>query len=198
MTNDDHFDIYCPTTLRAVMRMWYGERRVQNVQRVRQTVRAAAGYASRSLEEANALLAHAREGGLAQDLRVRIDTTALQHLRMSDALWRARDGLGNLRQTYRDDAALVSQLQRLIEEVDDFRRVMAPHTASLRARCPNVAAAGSNADAPPPSAPPSLLTHSPVSTSSSTASPAHPPSPLGLSSPRTRPSWCQNARRTRR
>ena len=131
MSNQDAFDIYQPTSLRGLFRTWYGEGRAQNVQRVRQTVRSAIGFASRALDDAKALLAAASEDAA---MKMRVDTTALQHFRMLDALGRARTGLGNLRQTYRDDAALASQLTLLICEMEDYLRVIAPHSDDLRQR----------------------------------------------------------------
>lgn len=178
MTNEDHFDIYAPTSLRGLLRMWYGERRGQNVQRVRNAVRAAIAFAHRSLEDATALLEAASTTSAcspssvpspapprhhivhvsgapppspslsscssgtvsmldAPSMRLRIDTISLQHVRMVEALGRARSGLANLLQTYRDDAALASQITLLTEEIEDFLRVMGPHTSSLRARARN-------------------------------------------------------------
>lgn len=163
-TQQDQFDIYSPTSMRGLMRFWYGETRAQNVQRVRQTVRAAISFASKALEDANALddaasnaylpsyrQAEDAEGGAgamplalatstspssATDvMRLRIDTMALQHFRMLDALHKASRGLSNLLQTYREDAALASQISLLIEEIRDFQRVIEPHSEALRARC---------------------------------------------------------------
>jgi hypothetical protein len=156
LTNDDAFGIYVPTTLRALVRTWYGERRAQNVQRVRQTVRAGVAFASRALEDANALLARGDVGADAA-MRLRAETAVVHHTRMMEALGRARDGLGNLRETYRDDAALLSQITVVIEEVAVFERVMAPHSAALRGRCAAVAGAPTataGAPPPPPAPPP--------------------------------------------
>ena len=128
-TAEDVFDIYAPTSMRGLLRMWYGERRGQNVQRVRQTVRAGIGFAQRSLEEVQAL------GDTGETMRLRVDTMALQHLRMMEGLRRASGGMQNLLQTYREDAALYSQISLLIAEMEDFGRVLTPHTESLRERC---------------------------------------------------------------
>lgn len=128
LTNDDAFGIYAPTSLRGLFRMWYGEHRVQNVVRVRQTVRAATAFAAKSLDDVQAL----GKGEGSAHLRLRIDTLVVQHLRMCEALRGAKNGLDNLTQTYRGDAALTSQLQLLCREVDDFLEVMAPHSDALR------------------------------------------------------------------
>ena len=126
-TLEDGFTIDAPSSLRGLWRAWYGERRTQNVQRVRQTVRAGTTFAQRSLEEANAMAETAS--------RLRVDAVTLQHLRMVDALRRARVGIQNLLQTYRDDAALSSQVGLVLAEIDDFLRVIEPHSEALRARC---------------------------------------------------------------
>ena len=55
ITNDESFDIYPPSTWRALYRTWMGERRNQNVQRVRHTVRAAIDFATKSLHESESL-----------------------------------------------------------------------------------------------------------------------------------------------
>lgn len=124
ITNEDTFDIHTPTSLRALWRTWSGEGRVQNVTRVRSTVRAAIDFSYRSLADVEALRA-----GNHDDLRVK--TAALQHLRMVDGVERARTGLGNLIQTYRDDAALASQIALVNEEIADFLEVMRPHSTRL-------------------------------------------------------------------
>lgn len=126
-TIEDTFDIYAPTSFRGLWRMWYGERRGQNVQRVRQTVRAAIAFAQKSLEEATAL----RDAASSDTMRLRIDTIVLQHVRMVDALSRACGGLRNLLQTYRDDAALASQVTLLVQEIEDFVRVIGPHSEQI-------------------------------------------------------------------
>ena len=56
LTNEDAFDIHAPTTLRAISRYWYRERRSSNIQRVRICVRAAMEFVSKSLDDANALV----------------------------------------------------------------------------------------------------------------------------------------------
>ena len=133
-TMEDSFDIYAPTSLRGLWRMWYGERRGQNVQRVRQTVRAAIDFAQKSLEEVNALRdAAPNTSQITTDvMRLRIDTMTLQHLRMVGALERSCGGLQNLLQTYKGDAALTSQLTLLIQEIRDFANMIRPHSNGLR------------------------------------------------------------------
>jgi hypothetical protein len=133
MTNEDAFDIYTPTSLRGLVRTWYGERRVQNVQRIRQTIRAGIAFVNTSLEDANMILSTMSEDHHHHAaLSLRFDTMALQHFRMFDAVCKSQAGLQNMLQTYREDASLTAQLSLMVTEIDDFRRVMEPHTATLR------------------------------------------------------------------
>lgn len=130
MTNEDAFDIYIPTTWRGMMRSWYGERRGQNVARIRSTVRGAIEFSQRTLTDIRAYSTRS----VAEDVDVntlRRETMELQFRRMIDGLRRARDGLTNLIQTYRDDAALSSQIRLINEEIGDFLSVMNRHTSSV-------------------------------------------------------------------
>jgi hypothetical protein len=137
MTNDDTFDIYAPTSLRGVFRMWHGERRVTNIGRIRQCVRSAITFSCKSLEDTTALMNSSPSSPTqSEQMKLRVDTHAMQHLRMLDGLNRAKGGLHNLLQTYREDAASASQVQLLMEEIEDFIRVMQPHTSKLRQSCP--------------------------------------------------------------
>ena len=122
-TSDALFTIHVPTTWRAMWRMYYGERRSQNIQHVRQAVRTGITFAQRSLEE----------GTVSQhNNRLRMSMVALQHLRMVEGLAAAKDGIANLLQTYRDDAALTSQITLILTEIEDFLKVIHPHTETLR------------------------------------------------------------------
>lgn len=137
LTNDDTFDIYTPTTMRALMRAWYGERRTQNIQRVKHTIRSAVAFANKSLEDVTCMMNSSSPSSdtwtRSDSQQLRIDTTAKQHFRMCDALMKARAGMANLVQTYRDDATATSQINVLLQEIDDFKDIMAPHTEQLRA-----------------------------------------------------------------
>lgn len=130
MTNEDAFDIYIPTTLRGMMRSWYGERRGQNVARIRSTVRGGIEFSQRTLTDIRAY----NTRSIAEEVDVntlRRETMELQFRRMIDALRRARDGLTNLIQTYRDDAALSSQIRLINGEIGDFLSVMNRHASSV-------------------------------------------------------------------
>lgn len=146
MTNDDTFDIYSPTTFRAIYRTWYGERRTQNIERVRQTVRAGITHASSLLEESTQLMDSQQELGL----KLKVHTIAMHSVRLVDALENATKGLTNLTQTYRDDAALASQIRLITVEIKDFLVVVKPHISVLREKV-----AVSISEASPPTSPPS-------------------------------------------
>lgn len=128
MTNEDTFDIYSPTSMRGLVRMWYGERRISNIARVRQCIRTAIAFATQLHEETNVLLNNSSPTSSTGQMKMRVDTHSMQFLRMVDGLNRAKGGLHNLLQTYRDDAANAAQVQLLIEEIDDYIYVMQPHT----------------------------------------------------------------------
>lgn len=137
LTNDDIFGIYSPTSLRGLMRMWYGENRCQNVQRVRTTVRAAISFVEKSLENVNSLIDHRgtdSETSAVTLMELRIATMVRHHFRMLSALRNAVGGIQNLLQTYRDDPVLTSQIQSLLDEVEDFFQVIRSHSEALRER----------------------------------------------------------------
>ena len=136
MTNEDAFDIYIPTTWRGVARSWYGERRGQNVARIRSTIRGAIEFSQRTLTDIRAY----NTRSVTEDVDVntlRRETMELQFRRMTDGLRRARDGLTNLIQTYRDDAALSSQIRLINEEIGDFLSVMNRHAPPVPSPCPS-------------------------------------------------------------
>jgi hypothetical protein len=125
MTNEDAFDIYAPTTLRGLMRTWYGERRGQNIARIRSTIHMAIEVSQRTLTD---LCTCQPSNGVMDVNTLRRETIELQFRRMLDGLKRAHHGLTNLIQTYRDDAALSSQIVLINQEVIDFLEVMERHS----------------------------------------------------------------------
>lgn len=137
LTNTDTFDIHAPTYMREVYRTWHGEKRTQNMTRIRQTVRSAIAYINKSLEDANALLSSSSRSE--EGMILRVDTIVVQHVRMSQGLERSCEGLQNLLQTYRDDATLSSQLSLTMTEVRDFLSIIGPHTEKLRKQCSHAA-----------------------------------------------------------
>ena len=122
--SDSLFSIHVPTTWRAVSRMYYGERRSQNIQHVRQAVYTGITFAHKSLEEVQVLAQTPN--------RLRTNIVALKHLRMVEGLSAAKDGISNLLHTYRDDAATNSQISLILTEIEDFLKVIYPHTETMR------------------------------------------------------------------
>lgn len=125
-TNNDSYDLYTPTSFRGLMRFWYGERRQQNIARVRQTVRSALLFVKKTYEEASLLMKNEHA------LPLMVDGLVIQHVRMRDALKKCTFGLQNLLQTYREDATLSSQITLTIQEVNDFLKMMDCNTTQLR------------------------------------------------------------------
>lgn len=119
-TNGERFGINPPTTTRGAMRMWYGERRETNIQRVQQCIRSARAHASRALEEAECL---ERCSEPTSSIEVHIRSLRLQHDRFVEAVARSRVGVSNLLATYRDDAAHASQIALVLQEIDDYLTV---------------------------------------------------------------------------
>lgn len=124
MTNEDAFDIYTPTTVRGLVRSWYSEGRGQNVARIRSTVRGGIDFAQRMLTDIREYRAVGPVDGAVSVNTLRRETMELQFRRMVDGLRRAGDGLLNLVHTYRDDAALCSQIRMIVDEISDFVEVM--------------------------------------------------------------------------
>lgn len=129
LTNGDDFNIYSPTSLRGLFRAWYGEGRTQNVARIRQQIQNGIKFATKSLDDATALLERRDEN---MQMRLRVESIVSQHMRMMRALEAASTGLTNLSQTYRDDAALTSQLALAVSEVQDFVATLKPLSVTLR------------------------------------------------------------------
>ena len=128
LTNQDRFDIYSPTSVRGVYRMWLGEGRHGNVQRIRATIRSAIQFCHRALQEIDELLDH--DGTLNMRAKVEI----LHFMRMCAALQQSRTGIENLEQTYREDPALVSHIQLTLGHIDDFVCLMRPHETRFQSQ----------------------------------------------------------------
>lgn len=135
MTNDEIFDIYSPTLFQGVWRMVYRENRMQNINRIRNAIRAGMQLAQKYMDEIVILWSSARQDVDLTQLRYRIDTLGMQYLRICEALENAKGGMANLHHTYKDDSALVSQLQLLSSEVADFQTVMSTYTNNVKQQC---------------------------------------------------------------
>ena len=127
ITNDDRFDIHAPSALREIYRTWHGEKRSNNMLRVRQTLHSAMTCVNRGVWPPEAVQHDAVPDG------VRLHREAVQHVRMCEGLAAACVGLSHLRQTYRDDATTASQIDTAVTEVRDFLAILRPRTERLRA-----------------------------------------------------------------
>ena len=112
MTNDYYFNVYQPTTLRGAFRMFYRENREQNVSHIRSLVQTAIRAATHAREEANELAG--------RNMKIRAAFSALKSQRLLEALTASCSGLENLMTTYRDDAALMSQMRIIVQEIRDY------------------------------------------------------------------------------
>ena len=131
MTNDNAFNIYTPTTIRGFVRTWYSEGRDQNMVRIRSTVHGGIDFSKGMLTD----IRHYPTSNLSDDDVVSVntlrkETMERQFRRMVDALRRAGKGLTNLTHTYRDDAALCSQIWTTVEEISDFVEVISRNAGS--------------------------------------------------------------------
>ena len=112
MTNEEIFDIYAPTVLRGVVRLWYRERRSCNIERIRETIQGAVAFALKLLDDISTF----QKSG--QDVAMHHTTSVVQHERICCALRKACPGLENMIQTYKEDAAYTSQLKLMIDEIE--------------------------------------------------------------------------------
>lgn len=114
-TKDDAFTIYVPTTLRGITRYFYGESRIDNIKRMQSCIRDAKQYISSSLSEINT-------NNEVESLLKKINTSThtRQCGRMMDALEESQKGLLSLKITYKDDATSSTQLDILINDINDF------------------------------------------------------------------------------
>ena len=65
-------------------------------------------------------------------MKLKFDTLMNHHIRMMQALANCRIGIHNMVHTYKDDAAYISQIQMLIEEVNDFLNVIHTHSHQMQ------------------------------------------------------------------
>lgn len=146
MTLADTFAISTPTSYRGAYRKWLGEERMANLTRVGEAVRAGCAYVTAAREEQCALPLQ----------RQRLELSAQ---RMAEALARARVGLRHLGDTYADDSTCRVRIELLVQEVDDFLRVLGEFPASAGPPSP------SSSSSPPPFSSSSTWLLSSVSTS---------------------------------
>lgn len=109
-TNDETFSIYVPTALRGLVRTWYAEKRCSNCQKIQDTVRAGIAFVQTTSQE---LLVETCETYSKANKQK-------QCVRIFHSLEKSKLGLNNLQQTYRDDTTMHTQLQIIMDEIDDF------------------------------------------------------------------------------
>lgn len=120
MTNGDCFYIYTPTSLRGFVRYWSGEDRLHNIERIRQTIHSAFACVQTSIPT----ISRVSTSPKSKVSRVQDGIAVLKHLRIVKALAASRIGLRNMLQTYHNDATIKTQLQIIIDEVEDFLTVL--------------------------------------------------------------------------
>lgn len=118
-TNDETFSIYVPTALRGLVRTWYSEKRCSNSQKIQDTVRAGISFVQNTSQEL---------------MTENIETYSKankqkQCVRIFHSLEKSKLGLNNLQQTYRDDTTMHTQIQIIMDEIDDFVSIVSqqPH-----------------------------------------------------------------------
>tara|TARA_B100001989_G_C24549475_1_gene473276 strand:- start:538 stop:1101 length:564 start_codon:yes stop_codon:yes gene_type:complete len=109
-TNEETFSIYVPTALRGLVRTWYSEKRCSNSQKIQDTVRAGIAFVQNTSQE---LLVETTETYSKANKQK-------QCVRIFHSLEKSKIGLNNLQQTYRDDTTMHTQLQIIMDEIDDF------------------------------------------------------------------------------
>lgn len=115
-TKEDIFSIYVPTSLRGLTRMLYGESRDHNISRIQNCARDAKQYISSILNEIDS----SEEVDSSVMKRINNSTQTKMCNRMMNSLKDSVAGLSALQITYKDDASCVTQLEILINEINDF------------------------------------------------------------------------------
>lgn len=117
LTKDDLFQVYQPTTTRAIFRFYYGECRKTNIQHVQSCIRDAKTFITQSLNS----LSDVQDSSNDSILK-RINHSTQQQLcrRMLTALKDSMKGLSCLSITYKDDPSCLTSLNLLLAEINDF------------------------------------------------------------------------------
>ena len=125
ITTQNEFSLYQPTSLRGLMRLWYGENRSENIDKVRVTIRTAIQVCANIVEELKSY---------EHEIPIKATVGIMQHTRFTELIKSCITGLTNLQFTYREDAASVGQILSIIHEIEDFLRAVEPHSESLKSR----------------------------------------------------------------
>lgn len=114
-TKTDIFSVHNPTHMRAIHRTFYGENRQHNIQHVCALVKTAKQIISTQFSEHNL---HFQSMSISKEIAFRSSIQGC--VRMWSALQSALKGLKALTITYKDDAATVTQLEIILNDIDDF------------------------------------------------------------------------------
>tara|TARA_B100001057_G_C22633589_1_gene865354 strand:+ start:429 stop:917 length:489 start_codon:yes stop_codon:yes gene_type:complete len=118
-TNDDIFSIYVPTYSRGAMRLYYGEKRSNNITKIQDNIRMATSFVTKNMKEITSDLTDFNNAMIIQQSR-----------RMLQALESSKEGLKNLQQTYKDDSATNTHIQILLREISDFLHILSNQNVS--------------------------------------------------------------------
>ena len=115
-TNGDIFVIYEPTYIRGIYRLWYGEGRQYNIQRIQEIVRIATATIRQDIQDVKTMNT--------EEQVFQKETKKRHYARLIETLAKSRTGLTNLQQTYKDDVSSSSQVQIIIDEINDFLQII--------------------------------------------------------------------------
>ena len=118
-TNDDIFSIYVPTYARGALRLYYGEKRNNNITKIQDNIRMAISFITKNIADITSDLTDFKNAMIIQ-----------QSKRMLQALESSKEGLKNLQQTYKDDSATNTHIQILLCEINDFFHILSSQNVS--------------------------------------------------------------------
>lgn len=135
-TKEDTFTIYVPTALRGVSRLLYGESRDANISRIQRCIREAKTFITGILHEIDSV----KNDDDCFLKKMKMSSEVQLCNRMVSALNESKSGLSALQITYKEDAASVTKLVILENEITDYLQVTqsiaqtSPHLANIMLR----------------------------------------------------------------
>ena len=132
MTESGAFVIQHPTASRALSRMWNGETRELNAERVHRSVHQAMYLVSRTLSE-DRLVGELPDQGTTLLAQLHHADEMLQCERLLTALQALLGGLDSMCTTYRDDTSLCVRLRQIHDDANEFVQRMRALLGSGRA-----------------------------------------------------------------
>lgn len=109
ITLSDSFAIHPPTPLRGAWRMWQGEARDANFQKIHDYIHTACNYVSTNKHTFEVVHPDLQQ----EQIKRRC-------LRMIETLKRSKNGISNLCHTYTDDTTSKVKLEIMMQQIDDF------------------------------------------------------------------------------